>query len=69
MCEGVSLAHLPECARAVGDGAMFASGHDLAKSVRICQSLPEMQRSDCQRGIDYQVELVKAGLGGHQHGH
>ena len=69
MCEGVSLAHLPECARAVGDGAMFASGHDLAKSAGICQSLPQMQRRDCQRGIDYQVDLIKAGLGGHHHGH
>jgi hypothetical protein len=54
--------------RAVGDGAMFASGHDPAKSAAICRSLPAAQHRDCQRGIDYQVELIKAGLG-HAHGH
>jgi hypothetical protein len=68
MCDGVREALLPECVRAVGDGAMFASGHDPAKSAAICRSLPAAQHRDCQRGIDYQVELIKAGLG-HAHGH
>jgi hypothetical protein len=68
MCDGVRDALLPECARAVGDGAMFASGHDPVKSRQICLLLPRAQHADCQRGIDYQIKLIKAGLG-HAHGH
>jgi hypothetical protein len=68
MCDGVRDALLPECARAVGGGAMFASGHDPAKSGAICRLLPEAQHRDCQRGVDYEVGLIKAGLG-HAHGH
>jgi hypothetical protein len=49
MCDGVRAEHLPECARAVGGGAMFATGHDPAKSAAICQQLPAPQRRDCQR--------------------
>jgi len=68
MCDGVRPEHLPECARAVGGGAMFASGHDPAKSAAICLRLPAPQRRDCQRGVDYEVGLIKAGLG-QAHGH
>jgi hypothetical protein len=69
MCDGVSEAHLPECARAVGGGAMFASGHDPAKAGGVCGALPETQRRDCQRGVDYEVSLIKAGLSNSHHGH
>ena len=68
MCDGVRDELLPECARAVGGGAMFATGHDAAKSGAICQLLPAAQRSDCQRGVDYEVRLIRTGLGeGHHH--
>ena len=62
MCGGVRDELLPECARAVGGGAMFATGHDAAKSGAICQLLPAGQRGDCQRGVDYEVRLIRAGL-------
>jgi hypothetical protein len=68
MCEGVRSQHLPECARAVGGGAMFATGHDPAKSAEICKAMPAGQRLDCQRGVEYEVGLIKAGLG-HAHHH
>src|SRR6185436_17083434 len=68
MCDGVRDWHVPECARAVGGGAMFATGHDPARSGAICRLLPEGQHRDCQRGVDYEVGLIKAGLG-HAHGH
>jgi hypothetical protein len=68
MCDGVRDALLAECARAVGGGAMFATGHDPAKSAAICELLPAKQRRDCQRGVDYEVGLIKAGLG-HAHSH
>jgi hypothetical protein len=68
MCDGVRAELVPECARAVGGGAMFASGHDPAKSAAICALLPEAQRLDCRRGVDYEMSLIRAGLGGaHRH--
>lgn len=68
MCDAVGDGLLPECARAVGGGAMFASGHDPVKSGSICKLLPAKQRGDCQRGVDYEVAMIRAGLG-HTHGH
>src|SRR5262245_26880399 len=50
MCEGVGDALLAECARAVGGGAMFATGHSPQKSAAICKQLPAAQQRDCQRG-------------------
>jgi hypothetical protein len=68
MCDGVRSELLPECARAVGGGAMFSSGHDVAKSNAVCQTLPAAQRDDCRRGVDYELSLIHAGLGGaHSH--
>jgi hypothetical protein len=67
MCDGVRAGLLPDCARAVGGGAMFASGHDPKRSAAICQAMPAAQRADCQRGIDYEVKLIRAGLGGGHH--
>jgi hypothetical protein len=69
MCDGVRDELLPECARAVGGGAMFATGHDAAKSGAICKALPAGQRGNCQRGVDYEVGLIRAGLSGAHHGH
>jgi hypothetical protein len=68
MCDGVRDALMPECARAVGGGAMFATGHDPAKSAAICKTMPAAQRGDCQRGVDYEVRLIRDGLG-HAHHH
>ena len=68
MCDGVREALLAECARAVGGGAMFATGHDEAKSAAICELLPAGQQRDCRRGVQYEVGLIKAGLG-QAHGH
>jgi hypothetical protein len=68
MCAGVREALLPECARAVGGGAMFAAGHEPARAAAICRLLPDAQHRDCQRGVDYEVGLISAGLG-HAHGH
>jgi hypothetical protein len=68
MCDGVRDDHLPECARAVGGGAMFASGHDEAKSQAICLRLPSIQYADCRRGVDYEVGLIRGGLSG-KHAH
>lgn len=62
MCDGVRDELLPECARAVGGGAMFTSGHDAERSGAICQLLPAGQRGDCQRGVDYEVRMIRAGL-------
>ena len=62
MCDGVDDRWLPECARAVGGGAMFASGHDEAKSAALCLLLPSIQYADCRRGVDYEVRLIKDGL-------
>ncbi len=62
MCDGVRADLLPECARAVGGGAMFAAGHDPARSGEICKLLPAEQRSDCQRGVDYEVRMIRGGL-------
>lgn len=67
LCEGVRDELLPECARAVGGGAMFATGHDATKSSEICKAMPAAQRRDCQRGVDYEVGLIKAGLGSAHH--
>ena len=47
---------------------MFATGHDPVKSGSICKLLPAKQRGDCQRGVDYEVAMIRAGLG-HAHGH
>ena len=69
LCDGVDEEHLPECARAVGGGAMFASGHDPQKSKGICNLLPSSQFADCVRGVDYEVMLIKDGLEGAQHHH
>jgi hypothetical protein len=68
LCDDVRDALLPECARAVGGGAMFATGHDEAKSNSICELLPAKQRRDCRRGVQYEIGLIKAGLG-HAHHH
>jgi hypothetical protein len=68
MCDGVRDELMPECARAVGGGAMFATGHDPAKSGAICELMPAAQRSDCRRGVDYEVRLIRDGLG-HAHHH
>jgi len=68
LCDGVRDELLPECARAVGGGAMFATGHDPARSGAICRLLPAGQRGNCQRGVDYEVSLIRAGLG-QAHGH
>jgi hypothetical protein len=62
MCDGVKGELLPECARAVGGGAMFAAGHDAAKAGAICRLMPANQQGDCQRGVDYEVRLIRAGL-------
>jgi len=62
MCDGVKDALLPECARAVGGGAMFAAGHDAERSKAICKLLPANQLKDCTRGVDYEVRLIKGGL-------
>ena len=62
MCDGVKEHLLPECARAAGGGAMFAAGHDPARAGAICQMLPAAQRKDCQRGVDYEVRMIKGGL-------
>jgi len=69
MCEGVKDALLPECARAVGGGAMFASEHDPEGSKAICKLLPANQLSDCVRGVDYEVRLIKGGLEDAKHHH
>ena len=62
MCDGVKDHLLPECARAVGGGAMFAAGHDPEKSKAICRLLPANQLADCVRGVDYEVRMIKGGL-------
>jgi hypothetical protein len=68
MCEGVRDELLPECARAVGGGAMFASSHNAARAAEICLLLPSIQYADCRRGVDYEVRLIRGGLEG-AHGH
>ncbi len=67
LCDGVKDPLLAECARAVGGGAMFAAGHDAAKSGEICKLLPANQHRDCQRGVDYEVRLIREGLSGDHH--
>ena len=67
MCDGVRPPHLTECARQVGGGAMFASGHDPKRSGAICQTLPAAQRSDCQYGVDREVRIIRGGLGEKHH--
>jgi hypothetical protein len=47
---------------------MFSTGHDPAKSGAICELMPAAQRSDCRRGVDYEVRLIRDGLG-HAHHH
>jgi hypothetical protein len=67
MCEGVKDDLLPECARAVGGGAMFASGHDPTRASAICKLLPPNQLRDCERGVDYEFGLICEGLSGTPH--
>lgn len=62
LCEGVKGRLLPECARAVGGGAMFASGHNPVKASTLCKRLPPGQRADCERGVDYEWQLICKGL-------
>jgi hypothetical protein len=62
MCEGVKDDLLPECARAVGGGAMFASGHDPSRASAICKRLPSNQLKDCERGVAYEFGLICKGL-------
>ena len=63
LCEGLKEDHhLAHCARAVGGGAMFSTGHDPVKSGGICKLLPENQRKYCQGGVEYEVRLIKDGL-------
>jgi hypothetical protein len=69
MCDGLGDGHLSGCARQVGGGAMFAAGHDPVKAGEICKLLPQNQRSDCQRGVDYEVKMIKGGLKEAHHHH
>lgn len=62
LCEGVGGDLLPECARAVGGGAMFASGHNPTRADAICKLLPPNQLKDCVRGVDYEFGLICEGL-------
>lgn len=64
LCQGVKNELLPECARAVGGGAMFASGHNVVRASAICKMLPPGQIADCERGVDYEFDLICKGLDG-----
>jgi hypothetical protein len=68
LCASVRQDQLAQCARAVGGAAMFATGHNPARSQAICKRLPPAQQAACRDGVQYELELLQKG-GGHAHQH
>ena len=50
---------LSMCLQAVGEGLMFYTGHDLARSRDICTELPILSQWDCFRGAEVEAETNK----------
>jgi len=68
LCAPVRGELQPRCAHAVGGAAMFATGHDEAASRAICAGLPDAQRRECDRGVQYELDVLKhEGVHAHQH--
>jgi hypothetical protein len=68
LCAAVRGELQPRCAHAVGGAAMFATGHDAAASRAICAGLPAAQRRECNRGVQYELDVLKhEGVHAHQH--
>ena len=68
LCAAVREDLMGPCAHAVGGAAMFATGHDEVLSKAICKRLPAPQQAECNKGVQYESELLRKGDGhGHHH--